>query len=121
VDLKDKDFDKDLELPPGLKNDILLAGSGPEMEIKKSFPAHLDSNFSSESTPKFSGDDPKIPILRVWQYLQKIHLASNISPADKIEAVLFSLTGEAEERLTGYQNKTNRLDYLNPWKDLFLM
>jgi hypothetical protein len=121
VDLEDDDFDEDEELPSGLRKKILLAGSGPEMEIKKSFPAHLDSNFSSKSTPKFSGQDPKVTISRVWLYLQKIHLASNISYADRIEAVLFCLTGEAEDRNEGYQNKVHRIDYLNLWRDLFLM
>jgi hypothetical protein len=119
TDKDDEGFDRERELSPDIRSKILLAGTGGKMEIKKSFPAHLEANFNTNTTPKFSGEDPKVGISIIWRYLQEIHLASNVSYADKIEAVLFSLEGEAEERTSGFKNKTKRIDYMNLWKRLF--
>jgi hypothetical protein len=119
TDKDDEGFDREKELSPDIRSKILLAGTGGRMEIKKSFPAHLEANFNTKTTPKFSGEDPKVGISIIWRYLQEIHLASNVSYADKIEAVLFSLEGEAEERTSGFKNKTKRIDYMNLWKRLF--
>jgi hypothetical protein len=119
TDKNDDMFDREKELSFEVRTKILLAGTGGKMEIKKSFPAHLESNFNTKTTPKFSGNDPNVGISIIWRYLQEIHLANNVSYADKIEAVLFSLEGEAEDRTSGFKGKTRRIDYLNLWKRLF--
>jgi hypothetical protein len=119
TDKDDELFDQEKELSPDIRTKILLAGTGGNMEMKKSFPAYLEANFNTKTTPKFSGEDPKVGISIIWRFLQEIHLANNVSYANKIEAVLFSLEGEAEERTSGFKNKTKRIDYLNLWKRLF--
>ncbi len=119
----DAKFDVDKRLNGRIRKEILAAGTGDKQEIKKSFPAYLKSNYNAKTTPKFSGEDPDVPLLTMWGYLQQIHLAPppNISYAQKIQAVLFCLTGKAESRAIGFKNRMTRMDYLELWRELFIM
>ena len=119
----DAKFDVDKRLNKKIRKEILAAGTGDKQELKKSFPAYLESNYNTKTTPKFSGEDPDVPLLTMWTYLQQIHLAppTNISYAQKIQAVLFCLTGKAESRAIGFKNRTTRMDYMELWRELFIM
>ncbi len=120
---EDAEFDKDRKLSNATRKKILAAGTGDKVEIKKSFPAYLEANFNTKATKKFTGEDPKVGLLEIWLYLQKIHLApvENVSYGDKIEAVLFCLEGKAEKRVISMKHKTRRIDYLNLWRLLFII